>query len=238
MILNDMQNKKNLAIIPARSGSKGLKNKNIRSLNGKPLLAYSIEAALLSGVFDEVMVSTDSEEYSFISIEHGASVPFLRSKKTSSDTASSWDMVDEVLRKYKNIGQEFDSFCLLQPTSPMRTAEDIRNAYTLFYERSAFSVVSVCELDHPISWCGQLQNNLSLDGFIAPQNIGRRQEQGTYYRPNGAIYIAEISRYNENHFLYREGGYAYIMSRERSLDIDTELDFDMVEFLMRKHLHK
>ena len=103
---------KNIAIIPARSGSKGVKDKNIRDLCGKPLIAYTIEAAIKSGEFDEIMVSTDSEKYAQIAEQYGANIPFLRSEETSSDTASSWDMVEEVLNGYRDRGQEFDTFCL------------------------------------------------------------------------------------------------------------------------------
>ena len=120
---------KNIAIIPARSGSKGLPDKNIKELNRRPLIAYSIEAALNSGCFDTVMVSTDSEKYAEISRYYGAEVPFLRSEQTSSDSASSWDTVLEVLDRYESLGKTFDTFCLLQPTSPMRTADDIKSAY-------------------------------------------------------------------------------------------------------------
>lgn len=119
---------RSIAIIPARSGSKGLPDKNIRPLNGKPLLAYSIEAALASGLFDTVHVSTDSERYADIARQYGADEPFLRSAETSSDTASSEDAIREVLRRYEEMGQRFDAFMLLQPTSPLRTADDIRAA--------------------------------------------------------------------------------------------------------------
>ena len=144
---------KNLAIIPARSGSKGLPDKNIKPLLGKPLMAYSIEAAIASGVFDEVMVSTDSEKYAEIAKSWGANVPFLRSKVTASDTASSWDMADEVLNNYRDkFGLTFDTFCLLQPTSPLRTAENIRAAYYLYSQKAKFAVVSVCETEHFPLW--------------------------------------------------------------------------------------
>ena len=133
---------KNIAIIPARAGSKGLPDKNIKLLNGKPLLQYSVEAALGSGCFDKVMVSTDSEKYAEIAREAGAEVPFLRSAYTSTDKASSWDMVEEVLDGYERLGWTFDTFCLLQPTSPMRTAEDIARAYGILREKNAFAVVS------------------------------------------------------------------------------------------------
>ena len=125
---------RSIAIIPARSGSKGLPDKNIKPLNGKPLLAYSIEAALASGMFDTVHVSTDSERYAGIARQYGADEPFLRSAETSSDTASSEDAIREVLRRYEEMGQRFDAFMLLQPTSPLRTADDIRAAFGVMEE--------------------------------------------------------------------------------------------------------
>ena len=128
---------RSIAIIPARSGSKGLPDKNIKPLNGKPLLAYSIEAALASGLFDTVHVSTDSERYADIARQYGADEPFLRSAETSSDTASSEDAIREVLRRYEEMGQRFDAFMLLQPTSPLRTADDIRAAFGVMEEKQA-----------------------------------------------------------------------------------------------------
>ncbi|MBQ9564273.1 MAG: acylneuraminate cytidylyltransferase family protein [Synergistaceae bacterium] len=221
----------NIAIIPARSGSKGVKDKNIRPLGGRPLMAWSIEAALESEEFDEVMVSTDSERYAEIAREYGASVPFLRSPLAASDTASSWDTIKEVLKGYEDLGRNFDTFCLLQPTSPLRTAEDIRNAYALCREKNAFAVVSVCEAEHSPLWCGQIPDTLELDGFIRRESGGRRQDAGKFYRLNGAIYIANIEESQRDPFLYREGSYAYIMPSDKSIDIDTELDFKFAEFL-------
>ena len=119
---------RNIAIIPARSGSKGIKDKNIKLLNGKPLLAYSIEAAIKSKCFDTVFVSTDSIKYAEIAKQYGAEVPFLRSKKNSKDKSSAWDAVYETLLNYKNMGMNFDSFMYLQPTSPLRTEKNIKEA--------------------------------------------------------------------------------------------------------------
>lgn len=225
---------KNIAIIPARSGSKGVKNKNIRGLAGKPLIAYTIEAAIESGQFDEVMVSTDSEEYAEIAKRYGASVPFLRSEATATDTASSWDMVDEVLSGYKEMGKTFDTFCLLQPTSPLRTAEDISGAYELFKERAKFAVVSVCEAEHSPLWCGHLPENKEFIDFIRPEDMKQRQAKGKFYRLNGAIYIVDINRFAKSTFLYQSGSYAYIMSQAKSVDIDTELDFAIAEVLVKR----
>lgn len=222
---------KNIAIIPARSGSKGVKDKNIRKLAGKPLLAYSIEAAKESGVFEEVMVSTDSENYAEIAKSCGASVPFLRSAATASDTASSWDMVEEVLAGYRKMGQSFDTFCLLQPTSPLRTVDDIRAAYALFEKEASFAVVSVCEAEHSPLWCGQLPDNQEFIGFMNPADQKQRQAE-KFYRLNGAIYIVDIGRFMKDKFLYQKGSFAYIMSQKSSVDIDTELDFKMAELLI------
>lgn len=223
----------NIAVIPARSGSKGLPDKNIKELNGKPLMVYSIEAAINSSLFKTVMVSTDSEVYAEIARDYGAEVPFLRSAETSSDSATSWDTVLEVLDGYENIGCTFDTFCLLQPTSPLRMSEDIVAAYDIFTSRNAFSIVSMTELEHPLSWCGTLGENDSLDGFIEKGKEKQRQVQEKHYRPNGAIYIASIPEFRKESFLYRKGSFAYVMPKERSVDIDTEFDFRFAEFLMR-----
>lgn len=221
-----------IAIIPARSGSKGLPDKNIKLLDGKPLIAYTIEAALSSGVFDTVMLSTDSEKYARIGKACGAEVPFLRSETASSDSSTSWETVLEVLDKYEELGQYFDLFCLLQPTSPMRTADDIRNVYNLFISKNTIAVVSMTELEHPIAWCGALGKNGSLDGFMEKTGFKQRQAHDAYYRPNGAIYMVSVPEFKRNQFLYRKGAYAYVMPKERSVDIDTEFDFKYAEFLM------
>ena len=225
---------KNIAIISARSGSKGLPDKNIKELNGKPLMAYSIETAINSKCFDVVMVSTDSERYAEIAREYGAEVPFMRSKLTASDIASSWDVVEEVLQGYEKRGKYFDTFCLLQPTSPMRTAKDIKNAYSLYSEKNAFAVLSMTELEHPIEWCGKLDETFSLDGFHKEINESRRQDIGKEYRPNGAIYIVTVSEFRKDRNLYRAGSYAYIMPQDKSVDIDTDFDFKFADFLMKQ----
>ena len=223
----------NIAIITARSGSKGLKDKNIKPLAGKPLLSYSIEAALKSEMFDTVMVSTDSEEYADISREYGAEVPFLRSERTSSDTASSWDVVDEVLDGYHKIGKDFETFMLLQPTSPLRTSEDIINAYGLLSEKEAISIVSVCKADHSPLQYGILPDDLSMVDFINGLAKGkRRQDLKDYYRINGAVYLSKVDYFKEFRDIYKKGCYAYIMDRKNSIDIDEEFDFDLAAALL------
>ena len=223
---------KNIAIIPARSGSKGLKDKNIKELNGKPLLAYSIEAAKLSSLFDEIMVSTDSEKYAEIARCFGANVPFLRSETNSNDKAGSWDVVLEVLEKYLELGKTFYSVCLLQPTSPLRTAQNIIGAYKLLEAKQADAITSVCEVDHSPLWSMTLPEDLSLSVFKNQIIEKPRQQLPTYYRLNGAIYIRKVNYVKGKIQILDTNEYAYIMLREHSVDIDTELDFNIAETLL------
>ncbi len=226
---------KSIAIIPARSGSKGVADKNIRLLNGKPLMAYTIEAAIRSGIFDEVMVSTESPAYAEIAREYKAQVPFLRSVENALDRSDSWDVVSEVLSQYKRMGREFDNFCLLQPTSPLRGVEDIQKAYAWYYKKEAIAVVSVCECEHSPLWCNTLKKDLELDGFINPSNDLPRQDLAKFYRVNGAIYIFDTKAFEDNRFIYREGSYAYVMEPERSVDIDSLVDIKIAGVLLEEY---
>ena len=216
-----------LGVITARSGSKGIKNKNIRLLNGKPLITYTIESALQSQCIDELMVSTDSESYADIAKKHGAKVPFLRSEGNAADSAKSVDVLLEVLNEYEKRGSCFDNIVLLQPTSPLRTAENISSAFRLFYEKNADSVVSVCECEHSPLLSNVLGEDLSLFGFIRESNNIRRQEMEKYYRVNGAVYISKVNVLREIRSFYGRNSYAYIMGQKESVDIDTEMDFEL-----------
>lgn len=224
---------KNIAVIPARSGSKGLKDKNIMELNGQPLLAYSIIAAKESGLFDEVMVSTDSNRYAEVAVNYGAEVPFLRSVGLSGDHAGSWDVVREVLGSYRMSGRTFDSVCLLQPTSPLRDAGDIVCGYQLMDEKGANTVIGVCEMEHSPLWSSTLPADLSMEGFAKAGVTNRpRQEIPIYYRVNGALYIRKVGTMADERNIYTDKCYAYVMPRERSVDIDLMLDFKVAEAIM------
>lgn len=225
---------RNIAIIPARSGSKGLKDKNIKMMNGKPLLAYSISAAKAAGVFDEIMLSTDSQKYADIAIKYGASVPFLRSEKNSSDTAGSWDMVLEVLNNYKDLGREFDTVCLLQPTSPLRIGKDISDAYADFHKSEVDALTSVCEVDHSPLWAMTFGEDRMLTEYKKHSSNAPRQKLATYYRINGAIYIRKIEYGKTGAELIDAKEIAFIMDKRRSVDIDDEFDFAIGEYLMNK----
>lgn len=226
---------KHLAIIPARSGSKGVVDKNIKMLEGKPLLAYSVEAALKSAVFDRVMVSTDAERYAAVAREYGAEVPFLRSEQNSSDIASTWDSVKEVLTGYKEQGETFDSVCVLQPTSPLRTEWDIINGYELFQNKKANAVLGVCAMEHSPLYANVLGEDGCMDGFVRAETASlSRQMLPVYYRVNGALYILREDYLWEMSSPYDRGSYAYIMPAERSVDIDTAYDFMWAAYLLRQ----
>lgn len=216
----------NIAVIPARSGSKGLPDKNIIDLNGKPLMYYTIKAALDSGCFEEVMVSTDSEKYAGIACGFGANVPFYRSEEMSGDSASSWDTVREVLLNYEAIGKKFKYVALLQPTSPLRDADDIKNVFRFLHETGANNIVTVTETDHPVQWCFRLPGSCMMDEMAAsPFNYMRRQELEKYYRENGAMYLVDAEKIKDKDYnFYADKCAGYIMSREKSVDIDQNID--------------
>ena len=176
----------NIAIIPARSGSKGLKDKNIKELDGIPLIAYSIKCAIESGMFEKVFVSTDSEIYAKIAEEYGADAHFLRSEKNSTDQAGSWDVVKEVIECFEAEGTFFDNIMLLQPTSPLRTKEDVQNSFKLMKEKNANAIVAVTEVEHSPLWCNTLPEDFLMDKFHNEKIVNTpRQELPTYYRING-----------------------------------------------------
>lgn len=223
---------RSIAIIPARSGSKGLKDKNIKSLHGKPMMVYSIEAAQKSGMFDCIHVSTDSSVYADIAKAAGADVPFLREEYLAGDNSSTWDAIRAVVRKYEESGQIFDVVTLLQPTSPLRDAEDICEAFRIFHKKDADAVISVCELEHSIQICNTLGEDGSMNGFLDSNKIGPRQNLETHYRINGAIYIQKTELLMGKQSLYNEKSYAYVMDKAHSVDIDDIFDFKIAEMAM------
>ncbi|MEG0978172.1 MAG: acylneuraminate cytidylyltransferase family protein [Bacilli bacterium] len=229
-----MNSTRNIAIIPARCGSKGLVDKNIRPLNKIPLIAYTIKCALNSNLFDEVMVSTDSQKYADISLSLGASVPVLRSNINSSDVSDSWDTVKEVLSYYNNLNIKFDTICLLQPTSPLRKVSDIIRSYEDLVNTEGNYIVSMCECDHSPLWTTILPHDRSMKSYFENNLISNnRQGLEKFYRINGAIYIKKIKYSNEIELL-DDMPYATIMDQYNSIDIDTQMDFELAEFLMHK----
>lgn len=224
-----------LAVIPARGGSKRLPRKNCMLLHEKPLIVYSIEAARRSSYIDEVVVSTDDEEIANIASQAGASVPFLRPAELSTDEASSVDVVVHALKYYQEQERKFfDYVVLLQPTSPLRTASHIDQAFELLKGKNAEAVVSVCETEHSPLWANQLPTNGSMKGFIPKDVLGKRsQDLPKYYRLNGAIYICDRQRFLQDRtFLFEDSIFAYKMQQMESVDIDTNLDLVVCESLL------
>jgi CMP-N,N'-diacetyllegionaminic acid synthase len=228
--------KKVLGFIPARGGSKGVPRKNIRLLSGKPLLAWTIEAAKLSGVFDRLIVSTDDNEIAEIARKYGADVPFLRPKELSLDTSRGIDAVFHANTILKDEGYCFDQLMLLQPTSPLRNHNDIISSLELLNQSgTALSVVSVCECEHSPLWANTIGDDLSMKDFLPTVIKGKsRQQLPQYYRLNGAIYVAEWEYLCTNKGFLGDRTLAYIMPQERSVDIDTVLDMEFAEFLLSK----
>ncbi|WP_194190929.1 cytidylyltransferase domain-containing protein [Clostridium chrysemydis] len=222
------KDKKILGIIPARSGSKGLKDKNIKPLLGEPLIKYTIDAAINSNMIDNIIVSTDSIKYANISKELGANVPFLREDYLSSDEAKTSDVIVDILEK---VSENYDYFILLQPTSPLRNKKHIIEAIKLAVDSDCDSVVSVCESDHSPLIMNTLGEDLSLLNFIKSSN--RRQDNEKFYRINGAIYISKVKHYKKTKDFYLKNSKAYIMDRRNSIDIDDILDFQIAEVIMK-----
>lgn len=220
-----------IAIIPARGGSKGLPGKNIKLLCGKPLIAYTIEAALNAKEVSRVIVSTDDEEIAKVSLLYGAEVPFLRPGFLATDTVMAVDnYIYTIERLATECGKEIDEFVVLQPTSPLRISDDIDNAIRIFHSKDADSVISYTQEQHPISWHKYVKEDGSFEDILNA-NISNRQGLRVSYYPNGAVYVFRFKVIKERKY-YTEKSYAYIMPRERSVDIDYLIDFKYAEFLL------
>jgi len=227
------KNKSFLAIIPARSGSSEIKNKNIKLFKNKPLIYYSIKSALESKIFDNIFLSTNSQKYADIGKTCGAEVPFLRPENISKDTSPAHEYIFHALESFKKNNKKFDYFAILQPTSPLRTFKDIKNSAEILIKENLTSVVSVCESDYPLEYFKKLPEDLNLYDFN--NNIcNNRQELEKSYRINGAIYICKVDDYLKNKNFYGKSSKAYVMSKYKSIDIDTEIDFAIAEFLYEK----
>ena len=232
------QNKRILAIIPARGGSKGIPHKNIINLCGKPLIAYTIESAKQSVYIDTVIVSTDDVDIQRVSEDYGASVPFLRDAKIASDEATTISVVVDAVERLAVSGQKFDAVVLLQPTSPLRTTEEIDVAIDVFFQNNMQGVVSVDVAEVSPFLLRTIEGG-KLQRIISESSTIRRQDMPTYYEVNGAVYINHIREIDENLSL-NDNPIPYIMNREHSIDIDTWDDLDEAKEILaiNKGYHK
>jgi len=220
-----------LCIIPARGGSKGIPNKNIIDLNGFPLIFYSIKSAKKSNIFDSIIVSTDSKKIATIAKRYGAEVPFLRPKEISGDKSLVEDAIFYTLERI----EEYDYVCLLQPTSPLLTEEDLKNSLNILFDKKADMVISVSKPLCNIDLIGKLGKDGSMKDFHRNNVYGTlRQDFEDKYVLNGAIYFGKWDIFYRKKNYYAQNSYGYIMHEERSIDIDNFLDLELAEFLLKK----
>lgn len=226
-----MSSKLGLAIIPARGGSVGLPGKNIRPLGGRPLIAWTVRAALVSGCFDRVIVSTDSEEIAAAALDAGAEVPFLRPAQLATGEARSADVVRHALDQVRPV----DKFALLQPTSPFRSAQHIRSALAVLEKSRASSLVSVCS-GKPLQWHYHLSEGALLQPVSAAGRVNKRQDAQPIFSPNGAIYMCDVAAFRAADSFFLADTVGFEMNHIDSLDIDDPTDFDLASAVVEQGL--
>lgn len=231
-----IENEEIVAIIPARGGSKGIKNKNIKLLAGKPLISYTIEEACKSKYIDRVIVSTDDEKIVEVSLKYGAEVPFLRPKELAQDDTPGIEVILHAIKWLEEKENYKPKYVMcLQCTSPLRRVHHIDKAIEMIKEKQAPALVSVCESEVNPYWMKVMDKNNRLIDFIKTNaNFYRRQDLPTIFRLNGAIYIAEREILLERKTWFLEETIGYIMERYSSIDIDDIVDFQFAEFLIKK----
>ena len=218
----------NLAIITARGGSKRIPKKNIKKFLGKPIIAYSIEAAIGSGLFDEVMVSTDCEEIAAIAREYGAVVPFMRSSAASDDYATTADVLLEVLGDYSERGTKFDLLCCIYPTAPFVMPDKLLAAYKMLQEQNADAAIPVVPFSYP-----PLRGLVIEDTYVKmkwPENLNvRSQDLGSMYHDSGQFYFVRVDAFLKEKTLTCKKTIAMILSELEVQDIDNETDWKLAE---------
>ena len=222
-----------LVVIPARGGSKGIPHKNIKPLNGKPLIYYTIDVARQIASDEDICVSTDDQEIIKVVEDYGLEVPFVRPAELASDTAGTYEVLLHAINYYEAQGKQYDCVLLLQNTSPFRTAEHVRQAMTL-YKPEIDMVVSVNETaSNPYYNCFEVGDDGFLKKTLDSTMITRRQDAPKTYEYNGAIYIFNLQRLKETHYGNFSKRVMYEMDRLHSVDLDTMMDWHYAEFLMQ-----
>ena len=217
-----------IAIIPARGGSKRIPRKNIKEFCGKPILAYSIEAAFQTQLFNEVMVSTDDVEIADIAKKNGAEVPFLRSAETANDYALLKDVLNEVISEYKKKGKIFDEVCCILPTAPLIESDDIVKSHEILVKDNCVSVVPVVKYSYTIFRSLKIENGKLAMNW--PENYAKRsQDLPEAYHDAGLFYWYSKQYFTEKIAGFGENAYPYILDEENVQDIDTLDDWRMAE---------
>ena len=219
---------KNLCIIPARGGSKRIPRKNIKNFKGKPIIAYSIEAALKSGLFEEVMVSTDDNEVAEIGQEYGAMIPFFRSKKNADDFATTVDVLLEVLTNYKELGEEFENVCCIYPTAPFVTEDKLKEAYEKLSGENFDAVFPVIPFGYPIQRSLKI-NSHKLEFFFPEYENFRSQDLEIAYHDAGQFYFFKSKNLLNNKSILSDNAGSIVLSEMEAQDIDTEIDWKLAE---------
>lgn len=218
----------NLAIIPARGGSKRIPRKNIKDFLGKPIIAYSIEAALDSGLFEEVMVSTDDNEIAEIAIKYGAKIPFFRSEKTANDFAHVAEVIEEVLDSYRSENKQFDNFCCIFSTAPFISKKRLKEGYELMLKNNFDSVFPVLKFSYPIQRALKIENEKV--SMILPENFNKRsQDLMPAYHDSGQFYWMKTQEFYKQKRVFAENSGAIILSEMEVQDIDTIEDWEVAE---------
>ncbi|MDF1613501.1 cytidylyltransferase domain-containing protein [Desulfurivibrio dismutans] len=219
-----------LAVIPARGGSKGLPRKNILELAGKPMVAWSIEAAQRSNFIDRVVLSSEDEAIIATAKQWGCEVPFVRPVELAGDEAPT---SAALLHALDNLGRQYDYLVLLQPTSPLREARDIDQCIEKCHQSEAPACVSVTETDKNPAWMFYLEGQQRLEPVLGTWDFPtRRQDLRPSFVLNGAVYVADTAWFKQNHTFLDRKTIAHPMPKERSLDIDTELDLKLVQAIL------
>jgi pseudaminic acid cytidylyltransferase len=219
----------NLCIIPARGGSKRIPRKNIKDFLGKPIIAYSIEAALKSELFDEVMVSTDDTEIAEFAIKYGAKVPFMRSKKNSNDFATTFEVIEEVVLKYKTLGLIFEYTCCLYSCAPFVTSIKLYRSFEIMLNRKFDSVFPVMIFGSPIQRALKLRNDNKIDFYYPEQSLARSQDLDPSFHDAGQFYwIATEKCLGQKKIITNNTG-SIIISEIEGQDIDNEIDWKLAE---------
>jgi len=222
-----------LAVIPARGGSKRIPGKNTRSFCGKPILEYSVSAALESGLFDQVIVSTDSDKIAEVARRVGAEVPFVRPAEIANDTATTADVLVHALDWYEEQGRRWDWLCCLYPTAPFVDAARLREAAGLLRETKAPGVLTVCRFGYPIQRAVRLREDETLEWRQPEHECTRSQDLEEAYHDAGQCYMWPAASFRANPRLMPEGARPLILDRKRVVDIDTEEDWEFAEHLYR-----
>lgn len=217
-------NPKVLAIVPARGGSKRLPRKNVADLGGKPLIDWTIEAALQSKIPTKILVSSDDNEILQVADRFHSITALKRPTNLATDTATTAAVIAHALEEEASIGNLYDTIIILQPTSPLRSGDDIEKAYKRYISGTGETVVTICEVDHPMEFCGPITSSGHFD-CPAMKNQKRSQNYPMHYRLNGAIYILSENFFKKNLSLFTSSVAGSIMPQERSVDIDSHLDF-------------